>query len=242
MSTTATSQMTYTPPMIGQSEQAAAAKAASTAASSSDGALGENDFLTLLVAQLQQQDPLNPMDDTSYVAELAQFSSLEQLTNINSGITNMTSALNSQGQVNAVNFIGKNVTGSGNSIVLSDGQATPVSYTLSGAATDVQANIFDSGGNIVKTVDLGAQAAGNQSFSWDGTNASGVTAGNGTYTISMSAQSASGAAMTVTPQITGTVTGVQNNSGTYMLTFANGQQISLLNLTSVNNTTNSTSS
>jgi len=90
MSTTSTSQLTYTAPMIGQAEQSAAANAAAAKAATTSGTLGQNDFLKLLVTQLQQQDPLNPMDDQAYVAELAQFSSLEQLTNINTGITSMS--------------------------------------------------------------------------------------------------------------------------------------------------------
>jgi len=242
MSTTATSQLTYSPPMLGQAEQSAAANAAAATAASTNGTLGQNDFLKLLVTQLQQQDPLNPMDDQAYVAELAQFSSLEQLTNINSGITTMTSAINSQGQVNAVNFIGKDVTAAGNTIVKSGTDISQVSYTLPSAATTVQASIFDANGNIVKTMTVGAQTAGNYSLGWDGTDSSGSQASDGTYSVTISAQGADGTALTVTPQISGTVTGVQNNSGTYMLNLSTGQQVSLLGITSVNNPTASTSS
>jgi flagellar basal-body rod modification protein FlgD len=242
MSTTATSNLTYSSPLIGQAEIAAEEKAAAAKAASSDGTLGESDFLTLLVAQLQQQDPLNPMDDSAYVAELAQFSSLEQLTNISSGISTLTTDINEQGQVSAVNFIGKNVTGSGNTIVKSSSDISSISYNLSSAASDVQAEIYDSSGSLVDSVDLGAQSSGTQKYTWDGKYTSGSTAAAGTYTIALSAQTSSGTALTVTPQITGTVTGVSNSSGTYYLTFANGQEVSLLNITSVNNTTSSTSS
>ncbi|MBF0480280.1 MAG: flagellar hook assembly protein FlgD [Desulfovibrionaceae bacterium] len=242
MSTTATSQMTYTSPLLGKAEQSAAANAASAKAAATNGTLGQNDFLKLLVTQLQQQDPLNPMDDQAYVAELAQFSSLEQLTNINTGITTMTTSINSQGQVNAVGMIGKDVTAAGNSILKSGSTITPISYTLPSAATSVQANILDSTGNVVKTVNIGAQNAGTYKISWDGTDSGGNTVSDGTYTFTLAAQGAGGTALNVTPQISGTVTGVQSSNGTYLLNLSNGQQVSMLGVTSVNNPTTSTSS
>ena len=96
--------------------------------------LGKDAFLKLLVTQLQNQDPLNPLDDKEFIAQLAQFSSLEQMTNISSGITSLTEKTAQQDMLSAVNYIGKEVTAEGSELTKGENYVTPVYFTLSGAA------------------------------------------------------------------------------------------------------------
>ena len=143
----------------------AASTASSTASSSSTtSGLGMDAFLQLLVTQLQYQDPLSPMDDKEFVAELAQFSSLEQLTEINSGIDKLSSIGQEQQLLGAVNFIGKTIEATGTAVSLSEGEATAVTFSLPEDAATCLVNVLDSAGSIVRTVDLGATTAGDVEF------------------------------------------------------------------------------
>jgi len=101
----------------------------SSSSSSSKNSLGEDAFLQLLVTQLQYQDPLNPTDDKEFVAELAQFSSLEQLTEINTGIGNLATLGEEQQLIGAVNFMGKTIEATGTAVSLASGKAPPVTFT-----------------------------------------------------------------------------------------------------------------
>jgi flagellar basal-body rod modification protein FlgD len=178
--------------------------------------LGKEDFLKLLTAQLKAQNPLNPMDSTGFTAQLAQFSSLEQLTNINTQLTNMTSSQISMQNTMASNLIGKQVKVAGNTVTL-NGQV-PLNYSLQGNAAKATVSIYDANGAIVKTAVLGQTAAGNNSYSWDGTNNTGnkLPAG-GQYTFTVAAVDGSGQAITATPLTTGTVTGMAfDNNMTYL--------------------------
>ena len=100
------------------------------------GALGKDAFLKLLVTQLQHQDPLNPLDDKEFIAQLAQFSSLEQMNNISEGITSLVKKTQEQDMLNSVNYIGKEVTASGHSVTKNGTVVTPVFFTLKGAGRD----------------------------------------------------------------------------------------------------------
>ena len=118
------------------------------------GALGKDAFLKLLVTQLQHQDPLNPLDDKEFIAQLAQFSSLEQMNNISEGITSLVKKTQEQDMLNSVNYIGKEVTASGHSVTKNGAAVTPVFFSLKGAASEVEVNVYDSNKNLVRTEKL----------------------------------------------------------------------------------------
>ena len=132
--------MSYVSSLLGTSSSTSS----TTSSTSSTNSLGQDAFLQLLVTQLQYQDPLDPMDDKEFVAELAQFSSLEQLTEINTGIDNLASIGETQQLMGAVNFIGKKIEATGTAVGLSDGTATPVTFTLSDDAETCLVNVMDS--------------------------------------------------------------------------------------------------
>ena len=104
--------------------------------------------LTLLAAQLGHQDPLNPMEDKEFTAQLAQFSQLEQLTNINEGIGKMIDAGDRQEVLSAVSFIGKDVRAEGNVLSKSGDSVSDAYYTLESPVANIYVNIFDSWGNV----------------------------------------------------------------------------------------------
>jgi flagellar basal-body rod modification protein FlgD len=160
--------------------------------------LTENDFFQLLTAQLEHQDPLNPMTGDQFAAELAQFSTA-------SGVQNLQTALTGQ---EAVSLVGHNVAISGNTLVLGQSGSATGAFNLSSAANNVAVSITDSTGKTVASLNLGAMAAGSQTFSWNGTGANGAKLGAGTYSYSVSATGANGSGVSATPYAVAPVTGV----------------------------------
>lgn len=212
----------------------AASTASSNASSgSSTSGLGMDAFLQLLVTQLQYQDPLSPMDDKEFVAELAQFSSLEQLTEINTGIDKLSTIGQEQQMLGAVNFIGKTVEASGNAVSLTEGKATSVTFTLPDDAETCLVNILDSNKNIVRTVDLGASKAGDVEFIWDGKDYDGNVQDDGQYQVSVTATDADGNALKATSTMSGVVKGITQVNGTYYLDIGNGRNVAFTDITNV---------
>ncbi|BAH74865.1 flagellar hook assembly protein FlgD [Solidesulfovibrio magneticus] len=219
---------------------ATSGSSASSTTSSSTSGLGMDAFLQLLVTQLQYQDPLDPMDDKEFVAELAQFSSLEQLTEINSGIEGLSTLTQEQQMIGAVNFIGKTIEANGTAVNVEDGAATSVTFTLPEDAATCLVNVLDSSGNIVRTVDLGATTAGQVEFEWDGKDYDGNAVDDGQYQVAVTATNADGEVMTVTSTMTGTVEGIQQVSGSYYLDIGGGRYVAFTDITNVVNETTTT--
>ena len=154
---------------------------------SSSTALGKDDFLTLLLTQLQNQDPLNPADSTEYTAQLAQFSSLEQLSNVNTNLEDIQLYQASLNNAQAVSFIGREILALGDAVQVQDGAASACQFELSAGASGVVVNIYDSAGNFVKAIEQGAMDAGRQSGMWDGTDQHGNPVADGGYTFEVMA-------------------------------------------------------
>lgn len=192
----------------------------------SNSTLGKDDFLTLLVAQLQNQDPLNPMDGTDFTAQLAQFSSLEQLQNINTNLESMHTTETIQTYSNAVSFIGKIVTALGNQIYVNDGVSEEIQFELSENAAGVYVSIYDEDGNYIQSLEYGAMSAGTQSLSWDGYDYLGNQSPDGTYQYNITAVDSDGSEVDVSTLTADTVTGVNYKDGQAYLITAN-QEIPL---------------
>ena len=197
--------------------------------------MGKDDFLTILVAQLENQDPFNSMDATEMIGQLTQFSMLEQMTNMNDTLTSALSALTLQTATNAASYIGRTVMASGYEVTVEDGAASATSYTLGSDAKTLKAYIYDEDGNTVRTVDLGARDAGEHTFSWDGLDDDGAAVEDGTYSIAIVGTDSAGAELKADTSISGVVNGVSVESGSIMLTLKDGRKV---NLTSVQSITN----
>jgi flagellar basal-body rod modification protein FlgD len=167
--------------------------------------VNQAEFMKLLIAQLQNQDPLNPLDSANFSAQLAQFSSLEQLTQINAKLGQQ--AEEKIGRFDAVGFIGREVTGPSLGIAVEDGAATALDYTLDRAGT-VQAKIVNAAGELVANVPLGQQSAGSYVFDLDEVRGAPALA-DGEYAVVLTqADPAGGPARTIATSVTGRVTGV----------------------------------
>jgi len=225
--------MSYVSSLLSSTSASAASSTTSSSSSSGTSSLGMDAFLQLLVTQLQYQDPLSPMDDKEFVAELAQFSSVEQLTEINSGIDKLATIGQEQQLLGAVNFIGKTIEATGTAVSLTEGKATDVTFTLPEDASTCMVNVLDSTGNIVRTVDLGATKAGDVAFTWDGKDYDGNTLDDGQYQVAVTAANADGDVMTVASTMSGTVTGITQVSGTYYLDIGNGRNVAFTDITNV---------
>lgn len=163
--------------------------------------LGKNDFLKLLVTQMRNQDPINPMDGKEFAAQLAQFNSVEQLINVNKGIEmlaqsqqDLNSGLNNS---MAASLVGKEVKGLSNQVSLKDGNAV-IDFKLKHASDETRVVITDSIGNIVRSEQLGSLGNGDQSWTWDGTSNQGEELANGIYSFAINAQNESGDVESIT--------------------------------------------
>jgi flagellar basal-body rod modification protein FlgD len=175
-------------------------------------ALGMNSFLTMFMAQVTNQNPLDPMDNTEFTAQLATFSQLEQLTQINESMSELAGLKEVIEQGNIVNYIGRGVTLSGDVLPIAQGYVGKVGYTLAEDAY-VAVTITDENGSIVKTLDLGRQTAGTQSFQWDATDSDGNYVSDGPYQVTISAYDDNGNAVAVSDQtVNALVTGYQKGS------------------------------
>lgn len=171
--------------------------------------LGEEDFLRLLVTQMQFQDPLKPMEHTEFTTQLAQFSSLDQLFAINNGLKGLSDIQDGINNMQSVNFIGKEVTASGNKVYMGkDIPSTKIGYYLNRDVSGITVRIFDQDGKAVRTIEIGPQDAGDHTVVWDGRDNLGGILSPGEYIFSVIAEDIEGKEMEVLTNITGTVTGI----------------------------------
>lgn len=148
-------------------------------------------FLQLLVAQMKNQDPLNPMEDKEFVAQLAQFSSLEQLFDVNENLKTNSTIAQTTNNALVASLIGKDVKVAGNQINLKDGETSKGAFNLANAA-EVSVHVSDMYGNNVRTLNLGFKNVGTQEFSWDKKDNSGNALPSGLYSFRIDAVTANG--------------------------------------------------
>lgn len=213
-------------------------KAAGT--TKSKATMDQDAYLKLLVAQLQHQDPMNPMDDKEMTSQLSQFSSLEQLTNINTGIKSMVSSQNQGSMLNAVGFIGKNVKADGFSLSKSGDAASTVYYTLGENVANMQVNIYANDGTLVRTDVIGAKQKGEFQYTWDGKNTSGTKMADGNYGVAIVAEDLAGKPVLVQSKISGEVSGLLTKNGKTMLQLKDGRSVEITSVSEVVAGTSST--
>ena len=149
----------------------------------------QNQFLKMLVAQLNNQDPLNPMDSAQITDQMAQISTVGGIQQLNTTLQSLTSQGNTAQQIEAAGLVGHSVLVDGSSIALTANGAAG-GFSLGQSVDELTVSIKDANGNVVHTVDLGQQASGMHTFAWDGTTDNGLTAAQGSYTFSISATAA----------------------------------------------------
>ncbi|HEY1723571.1 MAG TPA: flagellar hook capping FlgD N-terminal domain-containing protein [Magnetospirillaceae bacterium] len=206
---------------LGSAGSSATATAASqTASSQQQLAANMNTFLELLTAQLQNQDPLNPMDTSQFTNQLVLFAQVQQQIDINQNLETMMSSQNDTALASSANYLGEGVTAVSQTLPLQNSTST-FYYTTPSNSASVQVVVSDSAGNIVDTM-TGDATAGTHTATWNGAQvSSSSTAADGNYTLSVTSTGTDGSTTQLDTAVSGTVTAVAvdptNNAPMVML-------------------------
>ncbi len=178
--------------------------------------LGKDDFMKLMIAQLKNQDPMNPMDGSQYAAQLAQFSSVEQLMNIN---TTLDTSVNANYQLTqSINntmtpaLIGKEVKLQGGTVTNNDDSSITLGYSLPATVSSATVKVFDKNGALVKEFTDANKEMGDHKLEWDFTDINGQKVPKGDYTFTVDAKDSQGAAITAGLFKYGTISGIRFTS------------------------------
>lgn len=189
--------------------------------------MDQADFLTLMTAQMKNQDPFDPVDNTQMVSQMAQFSSLAGISEMNTTLQAIAAKLGATSTTDMVSWVGRTVLTEGSvAYPRTDGSLAGM-IELGAEAAEVNVVIEGPNGEILKSVSLGAAPAGRTEFEWDGTTDTGEPAGDGPFTIRVAARDAEGAAVTAKPLVWAPVTSVAMGSdGNPVLTLPGIGQVS----------------
>ena len=204
--------------------QSTAASAPVTAANAqTDTKKMSSDFMKMLVAQMQYQDPTKPVDSAQMTSQLAQISTVDGINKLNDTMNALASSLQGNVTSQAANMIGRDVLVPGSNISLTQGQAK-FGVQLPTAADVVNVSIVNDAGKTVKVLSMGSQAAGNLPISWNGTDANGQSVPNGNYTFQVAA-TLNGQAVRAVPLERVGVTSVMNTADGVSLSLTNNKSI-----------------
>jgi len=180
-------------------------------------ALGKDAFLNLLIQQMKMQDPLEPMKNEQMIAQLAQFSSLEQLQNMSGALQQNLDVNLAIGQMlsntMAATLLGKEVHVATDRVTLEGNGAASLGYRLQGDAHRVEIKVYDSNGTLVRTLESGATSTGVHALEWDGKDADGRTVAGGEYRFEVQATRADGSVVESAAMLVGRVSGIRYVDG-----------------------------
>jgi flagellar basal-body rod modification protein FlgD len=216
---------------VSSAASSASISSAAISGAATSAGLSSTDFLTLLVGELQNQDPLDPTSTSDFVNQMSQYANFDQEQTLNSSLGTLLTSFSSLLTANSMNYIGHSVEAKGNTATLSNGQAA-YGYSLTSAAAQVQLSIQDSSGNTVWS-GAGPKASGMNSITWDGTTNNGTQLPDGgQYTLSVTATDSAGNSVLGYTTATGVVTEVDNSSGNTMLDIG-GVPVNISNVVAV---------
>ncbi|SEL44575.1 flagellar basal-body rod modification protein FlgD [Roseateles sp. YR242] len=187
----------------------------SSASATPNAADTQDRFLKLLVAQMQNQDPMNPMDNAQVTTQLAQIQTVTGVGNVNTSIQSLATQFSQMQALQSVSLVGRSVTVPGNAVTVENGKAE-LNYELANPADSVKLEILNGGGTVISTQELGAQKAGSRNFTWDASKA-GETTGL-TYRITATSNSNPVTATTYTRDV---VSAVNTGGSTLQLELKN---------------------
>ena len=200
-----------------------------------DSSLGKDDFLKLLIAQLSAQDPLDPMGAQDFSAQLAQFSGLEQMTNVNANLEIIQKLETASQNTSSLNLIGKTVESYGNAFNHSANSSETLSYSLASDAVSVRIDMFDSTGSQVDMIRIDNQGQGKNTASWDGFDKQGNPLPTGTYSYTVKADNQAGGTIAVDTFSSGLVSDVVfGKDETYAIVNGKELPISAIKRVSIN--------
>jgi flagellar basal-body rod modification protein FlgD len=189
-----------------------------TTPAASTGTLGGTDFLTLMLAQLQNQDPTSPVDSNTFLSQLAELSEVQGITSLNTSFSTLSSSLSSSQALQASSLLGHQALVNTSTATLAAGAPITGAVNVPQTTSQVVLNISDSSGALVSQINLGAQSSGLANFSWNGSESNGSQAPAGTYTLSAQYAGATSGSTAATTLVNGTVESVSMGAGTTGLT------------------------
>ena len=193
-----------------------------------------DDFLLLLSAQLQNQDPLDPLDTNEFTNQLVQYSQLEQQINTNEQLEAQTALQSSNTMTQALSYIGFEVEVSGNT-VYSDGNGAEWGFYLTENSSDVTVQVLDENGDIISE-EIVSGDVGKNGYEWDGLTDDGDVAEEGLYTLNVTALDSDGSTLTVDLSVNTEVTSVDSTGTSPVLVYDGGQASTLDDVISISNT------
>lgn len=171
-------------------------------------------FMRLLMAQLQNQNPLDPQKSSEFVTQLAQIAQIEQTAQVNTHLATMEAGQAASSRATLSGLVGKTVTARASAVTVPEGGAPPaVLAHLDQAASDVSVTLRDASGKAVRTLKLGARGAGDAAVPWDGKNENGSPVPPGRYAIEIKATGADGKEVTSTARIRGLIDSIDFENG-----------------------------
>jgi flagellar basal-body rod modification protein FlgD len=194
--------------------------------------LGMGDFLHLMITQLQYQDPMHPLNNQQFAAQLAQFSQLKQLAHLNKGMGTMVHTGADANKMMMVGFLGQEVTMKGNGFRFAHGASVRLAFRMSSPGSSGSLFVFDKHHQLVRTIALPALSAGRHAIRWDGITNEGKRAPEGEYTFEVEAMDGPSKPVSADPIQTGTVTGILFQNGQPVLE-VNGKPVSLQDISHV---------
>ncbi len=194
--------------------------------------VSRDEFLRLFTAQLKYQDPLNPLESKEFTAQLAQFSSLEQLIKMNTNFDELVDNQQSLNQVFATNLIGRSVRATGDRLSYK-GSAVEFSYIIDEPVNSTNINIYNDAGELVKSINIGPMDAGKYSYRWDGSDNNGSSVPDGVYRVDVIAINKQGQPIEVTTEVDSLITGVDLDNGSINLLLENGSRVSLAEIKTI---------
>ncbi|MDD5336108.1 MAG: flagellar hook assembly protein FlgD [Rhodoferax sp.] len=206
--------------VVNSSSVTSAASASATSASAGS----EDRFLKLLVTQLNNQDPLNPLDNAQLTSQLAQMSTVSGIEKLNTALQSLLAQSGSSQVLQSAGLIGRSVLVPGQQLALQQGAAVPFAIEMPGAADAVKVDISDSAGHVVRSYDLGSLAAGVKTLSWDGKGTGDTALPDGVYKVSAAATGAGGNVIPVALTYAN-VTSVAQGANGIALTLADSRMV-----------------
>jgi len=195
--------------------------------------IGMNDFLNLLITQLKNQDPLNPMNGIEFTSQLAQFTELEQIFNLENRLSEIQTDLKIHKNANLINYIGKEIKVEDDSIEIRDGNVMNSYFSIDRRA-DVTVHIFDPLGREVRRVHMGILDAGEHKVEWDGRDSEGRVLEDGVYSFGIEAYDETGELVDYRTMIQGMVKGISFNGESPFLILEEGKEINPDNIIEIN--------
>jgi flagellar basal-body rod modification protein FlgD len=234
--TNGTGTPTGSAPTTGTGSSGNTGSSGSSGTAATGATLGGTDFLTLMLAQLQNQDPTSPVDSNTFLTQLAQLSEVQGITSLNTNFGTLSSSLTSNQALQASSLLGHQALVNSGTATIAAGGTVSGAVNVPQTTSQVTLSITDSSGALVSQINLGAQSAGLANFSWNGITGNGAAAPAGTYTLTAQYAGATSATPAATTLVNGTVESVSmgagatgmtlNVSGVGSVPFSSLQQIS----------------